>query len=120
MFVPTVTSLCNTSFGSTVALNLKQKLWTDSCLLGEKYVNRINSKIDKIERNGSNDTVIDTIKSSGGDVQHIIVKNPKISHKVMVAISSNKDLYDAFMRVKENSIKLAEKRLVDLACAYDN
>ena len=89
-------------------------------MLGEKYVNRINSKIDKIERNGSNDTVIDTIKSSGGDVQHIIVKNPKISHKVMVAISSNKDLYDAFMRVKENSIKLAEKRLVDLACAYDN
>ena len=38
----------------------------------------------------------------------------------MVAISSNADLYDAFMRVKENSIKLAEKRLVDLACAYDN
>lgn len=120
MFVNPITPSYNTSFGSKVSLSLKQKLWTESFMLGEKYLNRMNSKIDRIERNGRNDTVIDTIKSSSGDLQHIIVRNPKISHKVMVAISSNADLYDAFMRVKENSIKLAEKRLVDLACAYDN
>ncbi len=108
------------AFKAKISPKLQQVLKNEASSCQKKHVDKIKYQISKVKDWGREGTILDVINTDQYPQPLIILRNPKISRRLFVGLISNNRLSDAFVSIKEKTIKYCEKELINLACKIDN